>query len=432
MLNFVSIPLEDRQALVTKFSKYDEDPISLEPVIHPCFAILKNKDGTEYAHKEHAYNVETLLQLMDEDEPLCPFSSNRIVGQVGDQEGEGLIKQVREALINAVNNEKEMAAWLQAGGNPNQILVVEDENSFVNRSPLLHAACFIGCRPVVSLLLPKAKTNQLQEVGANSGTTPLFIATLKGHADIIEWLVEFGAEVDKHQGSGSFRGISALYYAASTGNKALVETLLNNGADVNLLQGEGSHKGKSALFVAAMNGHTGIVKLLIDQGADVFAVDVALKTTKNRASHFLIAEKRLLINQFLEEMERTILSKRTNDSAIMTPTQAIRRAFGLGLTNDKLRLNLQRKGLKITQLKRSFNDICSKIAETNLSLEAITAAIEELSLPPAAPAVETGAPIVTLAKIRSRRRKADSERVSASSSSKEEPLEDTRRRAPTN
>ena len=61
------------------------------------------------------------------------------------------------------------------------------------------------------------------------GETALKYATLEGHTDIVEVLLEKGANVDVKDMNGE----TSLMHVARQGNGEIVQTLLDEGADVD-------------------------------------------------------------------------------------------------------------------------------------------------------------------------------------------------------
>jgi uncharacterized protein len=110
---------------------------------------------------------------------------------------------------------------------------------------------------------------QLIDAGANVhrcdkyGNTLLYLAAEKGHAGIVKQLLDAGAAVD-HKNK---RGLTPLHWAAQNGHADIVQQLLDAGASAK----QASLSGTTPLHIAAENNHAGIVKQLLDAGSDVDA-----------------------------------------------------------------------------------------------------------------------------------------------------------------
>jgi len=104
---------------------------------------------------------------------------------------------------------------------------------------------------------------------SQEGLTPLALAIIELHFDVVEYLIENGADVNASIRSGEAEGYTPLFFAAPVSEKKYVELLIEKGADVNALISFGHAKGFTPLFAATQEGRTEIAKLLIDNGANV-------------------------------------------------------------------------------------------------------------------------------------------------------------------
>jgi len=91
--------------------------------------------------------------------------------------------------------------------------------------------------------------------------TALLIAAESGHAQVVDELLDCGAEID-HQNED---GATALLLASWSGRNQVVHKLLDRGAQI-----DGQNKnGWTALLAASCAGHTTAVRELLDRGADI-------------------------------------------------------------------------------------------------------------------------------------------------------------------
>ncbi|XP_065582066.1 putative ankyrin repeat protein RF_0381 [Artemia franciscana] len=125
------------------------------------------------------------------------------------------------------------------------------------RFPLHNAALNGNTQTVEYLLQYGADVNVKDE----NGTSPLHFAAWKGHTQTVECLLQSGADVNVKYENGT----RLLHFAALNGNTQTVECLLQFGADVNVK----NENGTRPLHFAAMNGNTQTVECLLQSGADV-------------------------------------------------------------------------------------------------------------------------------------------------------------------
>jgi ankyrin repeat protein len=114
-----------------------------------------------------------------------------------------------------------------------------------------------------------ALAQMLAYAGANvrattriNGYTPLFLASQAGHADVVDVLINAGADAKAVSTTGS----TPLMLAASAGAVDAAKRLLDAGADVNAKE---SARGQTALLFAAANNRVPVIRLLAERGADL-------------------------------------------------------------------------------------------------------------------------------------------------------------------
>ncbi|WP_257294697.1 ankyrin repeat domain-containing protein, partial [Endozoicomonas sp. YOMI1] len=93
--------------------------------------------------------------------------------------------------------------------------------------------------------------------------TPLHVAAAEGRSDIVNGLLEHGANAN----ASTKDGITALHCAAGKGDEATVRCLVKYGANVNALTTD--ERPETPLQLAMLNGHEAAMIALIDSGADI-------------------------------------------------------------------------------------------------------------------------------------------------------------------
>jgi len=111
-------------------------------------------------------------------------------------------------------------------------------------------------------MLQSLVTNANVNIGNGEARTPLYEAIIENNADVIEWLLEKGADVN-HQDRN---GWTPLHFAVQERQPETVALLIAHGADANLQDGYGNGPLWRAAFDA--RGDYGFVKTLVAAGAD--------------------------------------------------------------------------------------------------------------------------------------------------------------------
>jgi ankyrin repeat protein len=156
-----------------------------------------------------------------------------------------------------------------------------------NKSTGLHFACSKGKSEVVKYL---------HRCGAHlgavnvSGLTPFDCACLYGHLSLCRWLFQTKIiSLNPEEGNDQR---TPLHFAASHGRQEVVEWLVNMGANIQAR----SPVGTTPLMEAAHNGHLKIVQFLHKNGAAIDCSD----SEKVRAIHLAASNGHLDVVQYLE------------------------------------------------------------------------------------------------------------------------------------
>ncbi|XP_065208838.1 uncharacterized protein LOC135837476 [Planococcus citri] len=155
--------------------------------------------------------------------------------------------------IAAARGQKHIAEFLLA-----EVHVPVDDRDKNNRTPL-HMAAKNGHKDVVNVLL---KFNADTNCKDRHSHSPLHYATQYNHIDVVQILLKKEPHPDYKQILG---GYTLLHIAARNGSLEVVEYLLQKGANVNAKH----DSNEIPLFEAARNGHLEVVKLLILKGSQV-------------------------------------------------------------------------------------------------------------------------------------------------------------------
>ncbi|KAK6315459.1 hypothetical protein J4Q44_G00149880, partial [Coregonus suidteri] len=120
-----------------------------------------------------------------------------------------------------------------------------------------------GYGDVASLLLERGADPGHRD---RDGMTPLLLAAYEGHEEVVELLLEAGADVDESAGpdAATSPAVTPLLAAAAMGHTKTVGRVLFWGAAVDSIDGE----GRTALSLAAARGSVEVVSALLDRGLD--------------------------------------------------------------------------------------------------------------------------------------------------------------------
>src|SRR6267142_2301370 len=176
----------------------------------------------------------------------------------------------------------------------------------------IHYAAFCGLHTAVKFLII-ARSQDVHSRGLNDNSTPLHLASIKGHVQVTRFLVEHGADATaraKHEETPLHRasqgghvdlahflvehgadttardaaGWTPLHHASQqdSGNVNFARFLVENGADA-MAQDE---HGETPLHQASLNGHLDFARFLVERGADVTVQGEHVGTPLHQASQY--------------------------------------------------------------------------------------------------------------------------------------------------
>ncbi|KAF8796616.1 Histone-lysine N-methyltransferase EHMT1 like protein [Argiope bruennichi] len=173
------------------------------------------------------------------------------------------------ASIDAVNDdletpfilavEKDQMAVVRYLVHTGTEIDVKNENGLT----AFHIACKNNSKELAKFLYSSGKFDiNLQDDG---GWTPLVWACEHNYGDLVQWLLENGADPNVRDNEQN----TALHWAACSGNSEILEMLLENGCNLSFV----NQRGDSALHIAARKDNWACVKLLLARNASLDCIN---------------------------------------------------------------------------------------------------------------------------------------------------------------
>ena len=161
---------------------------------------------------------------------------------------------------------------------------------------------------------------------------------LKGEKDKIQLQIDRGADLNCREvvslhddgGQGGKDKTYPLLIAAKEGDKDIVELLLNGGAEINI-------KGlfeETALHLSARNGHKDVVKLLITKGAEMNLKDSYTFTALDYAENILRHQKLKISSELKENKLETAKILRENKAKLSKELFTLSKLVKSGSINE--------------------------------------------------------------------------------------------------
>ena len=217
----------------------------------PIFTALSGKSVPHILEKIFfSLDYESFMRCLEVSKSWTELLTSESFKRMGKSEfQENIVRELLQATDDG--NLKEVRGILSSG-----MVDVDCIGGPDDQTPL-HVASFYGQKDVVQLLLDEGAEIDKADI---DGRTPLHLATYDGYKDVIILLLHRGADPKK----ASKDGESPLHDAASCGHRDVVEVLLDGGDDPN----KADMDDWTPLHYASYNGHKDVVKLLLLRGAD--------------------------------------------------------------------------------------------------------------------------------------------------------------------
>ena len=133
------------------------------------------------------------------------------------------------------------------------------------------------------------------------GSTPLHVAVVNGHKDVVHLLLANKADVSARVNDGA----TPLHLAAHQGHKEVAELLVASQGGVNTK----ANNGFTPLHQATWFGHKGVAQLLVSSGAEINPTDIM-------ARHRSALLSPTATRQFPNCCASTVHSKRTGHTTV--------------------------------------------------------------------------------------------------------------------
>lgn len=119
----------------------------------------------------------------------------------------------------------------------------------------------VGDLDLVKQILTEDPT--LLESQDADGSRPLHYACWKGHTEIVQYLLDQGADITAQNTGNTHWGGTPLHVTAHANNRAAAVLLLQKGADIHTI----SANGRTPLQETGLHNATAVAKLLREHGA---------------------------------------------------------------------------------------------------------------------------------------------------------------------
>ena len=128
----------------------------------------------------------------------------------------------------------------------------------------IHLATLLGDAEIVEVLLEHGA--EIDATTESRRWTPLMIALNEKNLDLARWLMRQGANPNFEVHT---EGWTPLLVACDMGLRDFSLQLIERGASLDAKVTSGDLRGRSAIHLASYNGEVGLVEMLVNRGADV-------------------------------------------------------------------------------------------------------------------------------------------------------------------
>ena len=199
-----------------------------------------------------------------EDYPLAKYAAEYWVGHARFENVSSIVEDGMKRLFDPSTSYLSVWTWIY---DPEKSHTRRDEFSEPPeeaRATPLHYAALFGIHDVVKFLIVEHSQN-VNARGYDKKETPLHSAVRRGHADVVQLLLEHGANANAQDD----RKNTPLLLASEGGDVDVGRVLLKQGVDME----SRDYQGWSPLERASDGGYVDVVRALLEHGADAKARD---------------------------------------------------------------------------------------------------------------------------------------------------------------
>ena len=276
------IIVEDGASRITQFSHFSvKEFLTADRLADPTRDVSRFHIRFETAHTILAQAcIGVLLRLdnrVDRDNikefPLALYAAQYWPTHARFESGASRIKEGIECLFDS--DKPHFATWLWIYNEERQYRSMSTMCPEKPGAVPLYYAAMLGFRGLAEHLIAKHP----EHVNAKGGNykTPMQIAAIAGHADILSLLLEHGADVED-----GAKAWTPLHRASWKGNLEAGQCLIDHGADINAR----TTLGETPLFRAVYQEHVEFARMLLNnkRGASINVLDDNLGWTPLHAA----------------------------------------------------------------------------------------------------------------------------------------------------
>ncbi|XP_031411290.1 ankyrin repeat domain-containing protein 27 isoform X2 [Meleagris gallopavo] len=254
----------------------------------------RGQSASESPHRSPQHSTETFSR----GSSVSSLSSASI--DVRQDEVKNSYKEVEKLLRAVADGDLEMVRYLLEWTEED----LEDEDDAVStlKPEFCHPLCQCSkCGPAQKKFARVPANGLGVNMSNQDGFTPLHMAALHGHSDLVSLLLKHGASISAKNAEHA----APLHLACQKGHSQVVECLMN----YNAKQNKKDAYGNTPLIYACLNGHYETTALLLQRGASVNLSNAKGNTALHEA---VIGKNEALVDLLLQNGARTHIQNERN------------------------------------------------------------------------------------------------------------------------